>query len=95
MSDYYIYILFNKYNTVLYVGVTSDLRKRIWEHKQKLVKGFTQKYNIDKMVYYEITQDINSAITREKFLKHKTRQYKIDLISKNNPNFDDLYPSII
>ena len=95
MKDYYIYILSNKHNNVLYIGFTSDLIKRIWEHKNKVIKGFSYKYNIDKLVYYEIGQNPESAIEREKFLKHKTKQFKIDLITSFNPNFDDLYPKII
>ena len=78
-KQYYVYILFSKKNGTLYVGVTSDLVKRVWQHKNKLVKGFTQKYNVDKLGYYEISNDINSAIAREKQLKGGNRQAKLDL----------------
>jgi len=91
----YIYILTNNYNTAFYIGVTSDLIKRIYEHKNKFVDSFTKKYNINKLVYYEISENIESAISREKQLKKWKRQWKVDLIEKNNPNFEDLYPSII
>jgi len=91
----YVYILTNKYNTTFYIGVTSDLVKRIWEHKQKFVSGFSSKYNLTKLVYFEDCGDIEVAITREKYLKGKKREYKIDLIKINNPQFNDLYPEII
>lgn len=91
----YIYILTNEYNTAFYVGVTSDLVKRIFEHKNKFVDGFTKKYNINKLVYYEISDNIESAILREKQLKKWKRTYKINLIRKINPDFNDLYNSII
>ncbi|HVA96443.1 MAG TPA: GIY-YIG nuclease family protein [Candidatus Acidoferrales bacterium] len=90
----YIYIVSNKWNTTLYVGVTNDLIKRVWQHKQKLVKGFTQKYNIDKLVYYEQFESINQAITREKQLKGGSRKQKTDLIEIVNPEWDDLYESL-
>ena len=79
--DYYVYILTNKINTVLYIGVTSDLVKRAYQHRQKFVKGFAEKYNADKLVYYEITQNVNSAIAREKQLKGFVRSKKIALIT--------------
>ena len=69
MKSYYVYILTNKNNSVLYVGVTNDIVRRIWEHKSKLIEGFTKKYNVDKLVYYEKFDDPNSAIAREKQLK--------------------------
>ena len=94
-KQYYVYILFSKKNGTLYVGVTSDLVKRVWQHKNKLVKGFTQKYNVDKLGYYEISNDINSAIAREKQLKGGNRQAKLDLIEINNPDWNDLYYEII
>lgn len=78
----YVYILFNKRNGTLYVGVTSDLVKRVYEHKNKLVAGFTKKYNVDKLGYYEICDDIISAIEREKQLKAGNRANKINLIEK-------------
>ena len=89
-NQYYVYILFSKKNGTLYVGVTSDLVKRVWQHKNKLVKGFTQKYSVDKLGYYEVSNDINSAIAREKQLKGGSRKAKLDLIEINNPNWNDL-----
>ena len=94
-NQYYVYILFNKRNSTLYVGVTSNLLKRIWEHKNKVVEGFTQKYCIDKLGYYEILDDINTAILREKQLKAGKRKTKIDLIETNNPKWVDLYEELI
>ena len=94
-KQYYVYILFSKKNGTLYIGVTSDLVKRVWQHKNKLVKGFTQKYNVDKLGYYEISNDINSAIAREKQLKGGSRQAKLDLIEINNPDWNDLYYELI
>lgn len=90
----YVYILFSNKNGTLYVGVTSNLIKRIYEHKNKLVKGFTEKYGIDKLGYFEIYNDIEQAIEREKQIKSGSRK-KIDLIEKDNPNWDDLYNEII
>jgi putative endonuclease len=90
MKDYYVYILTNYLNTVLYIGVTNDLFKRIYEHKNKLVNGFTKKYNVFKLVYFEIHNDINEAIYREKQLKNLVRRKKIELIKINNPNFNEL-----
>mgnify|MGYP000000639343 FL=1 len=90
----FVYILFSKPNGTLYVGVTSDLAKRIYEHKQKIAKGFTQKYNVDKLGYYEICESMESAIMREKQLKAGKRQTKIDLIQKQNPQWEDLYESL-
>lgn len=87
---YYIYILANKTNSTLYIGVTNDLTRRLFEHKTKQFEGFTKKYNIDKLVYYEIYNDINDAISREKQLKHWTRQKKNDLIQIQNSSWDDL-----
>ena len=91
----YIYILTNVTNRVLYVGVTSDLTKRIYEHKNHLVKGFSSKYNLEKLVYFEIFEDINEAIKREKQLKGGSREKKLKLIEKSNPSFDDLYQNIL
>ena len=81
-------------NTVLYTGVTNDLVRRIYEHKEKLVDGFTKKYNVNKLVYYETFNDIKSAIQREKQIKGITRQKKIDLINTINKNWKDLYQDI-
>lgn len=87
---YFVYIVTNKKQGVLYIGVTNNLIKRTDEHKHKIIKGFTSKYNLDKLVYYETFYDIESAIIREKELKHWNRQWKIELIEKENPNWDDL-----
>ncbi len=81
----------NKQNSVLYTGVTSDLKKRVYQHKLMLIEGFTKKYNIVKLVYYEIFDDIYEAITREKQIKAGSRQKKIDLIVSMNPAWRDLY----
>ncbi len=88
--QYYVYILTNKSNNVLYVGVTNDLIRRIFEHKNKLVEGFTKKYNLRKLVYYEATNDIEGAINREKQLKNWHRDWKINLIDQFNPDWKDL-----
>ncbi|MFA5657168.1 MAG: GIY-YIG nuclease family protein [Dysgonamonadaceae bacterium] len=88
---YYIYILSNKNNTVLYVGVTNDLTRRCYEHKAKLIKGFTKKYNVDKLVYYEMFDFIEMAINREKQIKGYSRQKKDSLIDKVNPERKELY----
>ena len=93
--QYYVYILFNKKNGTLYVGVTNNLIKRVWEHKNKVVEGFTQKYGVDKLGYYEVYANINSAITREKQLKGGNRKSKLELIELNNPDWHDLYYCII
>ncbi|MDR1684527.1 MAG: GIY-YIG nuclease family protein [Elusimicrobiota bacterium] len=81
----------NEHNSTLYVGVTSDLKKRIWQHKEKIVKGFTEKYNISKLVYYELSDTAEAAITREKQIKAGSRHKKIMLIKTLNPLFEDLY----
>ena len=91
----YVYILFNKKNGTLYTGVTSDLVKRIYEHKNKLADGFTKKYGIDKLGYYEIFEDIMRAIEREKQIKAGSRKEKLNLIEKENVGWQDLYESIL
>ena len=91
----YVYIMTNKYNTVLYTGVTSDLKKRIWQHRNKKIEGFTKKYNVTKLVYYECCGDIKSAIEREKQIKAGNRKKKIELIEGMNPMWDDLWDSIL
>ena len=93
--QYYIYILASKKNGTLYVGITSDLIKRIYEHKNDLVEGFTRKYTIHNLVYFEATESVESAIMREKQLKKWNRTWKINLIEKNNPAWNDLYPDLI
>ena len=93
-TESYVYLLTNKHNNVLYTGVTSDLIRRIYEHKNKFVQGFTKKYNVDRLVYYEVCPDILSAITREKKIKGWSRKKKNDLVNALNPNWDDLYTSL-
>ena len=95
MKIYCIYILASKQNGTLYVGVTSNLKKRIWEHKEKIVEGFTKKYNISKLVYFEQTENVLSALIREKQLKKWKRKWKIDLIEKENPQWKDLHLDLI
>ena len=93
-KQFYVYILSNKYNNVLYIGVTNDLKRRVYEHKSKLIDGFTKKYNVNKLVYYEIFEDAYNAISREKQLKAGSRKDKIDLINKMNKEWKDLYEEI-
>jgi len=91
----YVYILFNQRNGTLYAGVTSDLIKRVWEHKNKIAEGFSKKYCVDKLGYYEIFEDINEAIAREKQIKAGSRKKKLALIEGINPNWNDLYETIL
>ncbi len=93
--QYYVYILASERNGTLYIGVTSNLIKRMCEHKNKTLEGFTQKYNVDKLVYYESTEDVLSALQREKQIKKWNRQWKINLIQENNPLWKDLYSELI
>lgn len=95
MKQYYVYILASKRNGTLYTGVTSDLVKRIYEHKNHLVQGFTQKYDVTSLVYFEIHNDINEAILREKRIKSWKREWKLKLIEKENSSWNDLYPNIL
>ena len=90
IREYYIYIMTNKFNTVLYTGVTNDLRRRVHEHKSKLQDGFTKKYNVTKLVYFEAGDNIQTAIAREKQIKGGSRKKKIDLIISMNPDWRDL-----
>lgn len=90
MRQYYIYIMTNKRNGTLYVGVTNNLTRRVYEHKHKLVEGFTSKYGLDRMVYYEVFDDIRLAIAREKQIKGWLRVRKIALIESRNPDWNDL-----
>lgn len=85
----------NKRNGTLYIGATSDLAKRVWEHKNKLVPGFTSKYDLSLLVYYECVDDWYSAFNREKQLKKWNRKWKLELIEKTNPNWIDLYDSLL
>ena len=95
MKQYYVYILASKRNGTLYIGVTSNLPKRVSEHKSNIVEGFTKKYNVHNLVYYELHNDIYGAITKEKQMKKWKRQYKINLIEKFNPDWLDLYETLI
>jgi putative endonuclease len=90
-----VYILASKRNGTLYIGVTSALIKRAWEHKNKITDGFTKKYNVHNLVYYELHPDMTSAITREKQMKKWRRAWKIQLIEKGNPDWRDLWPDIL
>ena len=90
-KNYYVYILANKYKGTLYIGVTSNLPKRVSEHKNDLVEGFTKKYQVHRLVYYEVHEDVHEAIRREKRLKRWNRQWKINLIEEKNPDWNDLY----
>lgn len=89
-GNYFVYIMTNKNNTVLYTGVTNNLQKRVYEHKNKILKGFTSKYNVDKLVYFEKTENIYSAIAREKQIKAGSRKKKIELINSLNKEWKDL-----
>ena len=95
MKQYYVYILASKKNGTLYIGVTGDLIKRVYEHKHDLVEGFTQKYAVHALVYYEVHEDIREAITREKQIKKWNRSWKLRLIEEKNPEWRDLYNEII
>ena len=88
---YYVYIMTNKWKTVLYTGVTNDLIKRVYQHKNRLVEGFTSHYNLDQLVYYEVHQDIKLAIEREKQMKAGPRRKKIELVTTTNQDWSDLY----
>jgi len=89
-KHYYVYIMTNENDTVLYTGVTSNLKVRTYQHKNKLVKGFTQKYNVSKLVYAEVYDYVWDALRREKQIKSGSRQKKLDLINRNNPEWKDL-----
>lgn len=95
MKNAYVYIVTNKPRGALYIGVTSDLIKRIYEHKINAMDGFTSTYNLKSLVYYEIFEDIENAIMREKQLKNWHRDWKINLVENINPNWDDLYNKIL
>jgi len=90
-----VYILASKRNGTLYVGVTSDLIRRVWEHKNNMVAGFTKRYGIHQLVWYELQENMESAIIREKRIKEWKRKWKLKLIEKNNPNWQDLYQTIV
>jgi len=92
--QYYVYIMTNETNTVLYTGFTSDLKGRVYAHKEKLVDGFTKKYNVNKLVYYEMSENREGTVWREKQIKAGSRQKKIELIEKMNPKWLDLYDDL-
>lgn len=92
--QYYVYIMTNKNNTVMYTGVTNDLKRRVYEHRNKLIDSFTKRYNITKLVYYEVFGDPENAILREKKIKAGSRQRKIDLVNSMNSSWQDLYDDI-
>ncbi len=92
--NYYVYILANKHHSVLYTGVTNDLARRVSEHRDKLLPGFTSRYNASILVYYEWFEDVNAAIGREKQIKGGSRQDKLDLIRRANPEWRDLFPEL-
>jgi len=94
LKNYYVYILTNQSKT-LYIGVTNNLERRVYEHKHKLKDGFTKKYNLTKLVYFEMFNDINDAIKREKQLKNWHRQWKINLIESKNKDWKDLYDEMV
>jgi putative endonuclease len=93
-KQYYVYILANVTNVAVYIGVTSDLKRRVWEHKEKLVRGFPERYGIDRLVYYEVFGDPQNAILREKRLKGGSRARKNRLVEAMNPGWKDLYDEI-
>ncbi len=93
-KTYYVYILASKRNGTLYIGVTSDIKRRVWEHKQKQTDGFTQKYDVNQLVYVQTCDDPETAIKYEKRLKKYPRKWKLNLIEENNPEWKDLYTEI-
>jgi len=95
MRKYYVYVLASKKDGVLYIGITNNLRRRIYEHKNNLIEGFTKKYFVHKLVYFEETNEVDTAIQREKQLKKWKRSWKIELIEKSNPEWKDLYSEMI
>jgi putative endonuclease len=94
-KSYYVYIITNKKYGTLYIGLTSNLIKRIYEHKHNVIQGFSSKYNLHLLVYYEQSNDVMAAISREKQLKKWNRDWKIELIEKSNPEWNDLYFKIL
>ena len=95
MKQYYVYIMTNKPQGILYIGITNNIVRRVYEHKHNLAGGFCSKYKLYKLAYYEISTDVYQAITREKWLKRWRRKWKDELINNFNPNWDDLYHSIV
>ena len=93
-KQYYVYILASKIGGTLYIGVTNNLVRRVCQHREKFVEGFTKQYDVTRLVYYEVHSDIEAAITREKQMKKWNRAWKIRLIEEDNPNWDNLYKRI-
>jgi putative endonuclease len=91
----YVYLLASRRNGTLYIGVTSDLTRRVWQHRTEAVDGFSARYGTKMLVYFEVYEDIETAIAREKALKKWRRQWKLELIEKNNPDWRDFYPDIV
>jgi putative endonuclease len=94
-KSYYVYLLASKRNGTLYVGVTNDLIRRVYEHRKDIISGFTKKYGVHRLVYYEQVSDIKTALQREKRLKKWNRKWKIELIEQKNPEWDDLYDKLV
>jgi putative endonuclease len=94
-NQYYVYIMTNRTNSVTYTGITNDLIRRVWEHKNKIVKGFSKRYNIDKLVYFEVGEDIAGAIFREKQIKSWSRERKVQLINSINEEWRELYEELL
>jgi putative endonuclease len=94
-KQFFVYIITNKINTTLYIGITSNLIQRIWQHKNKIVEGFSSKYNLDKLVYYEIYENPEHAIQREKNLKFWKREWKMKLVEGKNLKWKDLYDDLM
>ena len=92
--SYYVYIMTNRTKSVLYTGVTNDLKRRVWQHKEKLFEGFTSRYQVTLLVYYEPFDDINAAIAREKQIKGGSRQKKLDLVNGMNAEWQDLFDKL-
>ena len=92
---YYVYLLASRRNGTLYCGVTNDLVRRVWEHKEGLTDGFSKKYGVKMLVWFETHEDINAAITREKQIKEWRRDWKLEMIEKTNPYWRDLYPELL
>jgi len=95
MGQAYVYILASKRNGTLYVGMTTDLIKRVWEHKNNAVRGFTSRYQVYRLVYYEVIEDLDEAVLRERRIKKWLRRWKLELIEKNNPYWKDLYYDLV
>ncbi len=95
MNNYYVYILTNEHGNVMYIGVTNNLERRLFEHKNELVDGFTKRYHVHKLVYFEQTGDVNAAIAREKQLKGWTRSRKNELVETTNPEWADLFDTLL